>query len=146
LTNSGCFIDYEGVKRISPPSRAAIIDEYGELERAIAAFKPAAQRKAELEKEIASWYEDGPAEAEFTAEGRLYRVLVSPKALKRPIFDMSKLFNLLGKAKFLQVCSVPVGAIDREIPPEKHSAFLGEERTGRRGVESVARVPVARAA
>ena len=124
--------------------RSAVIDEYGELARRVAAFKPTAERKLELEKEIASWYAEQSAELEFAAEGRLYSVQISAKGIKREITDMGKLFALLGKARFLDVCSVPMQAIDREIPPEKHPAFLTEERKGRRAVDVVAKETASR--
>jgi hypothetical protein len=119
--------------------RGPVIDEYGELARRVTAFKPTAERKLELEKEIASWYGEEPADREFVAEGRFYSVQVSARGLKRTIVDMTKLFAAAGKARFLQICTVPVGAIDREFPVEKRKAFLAEERTGRRNVDVVAK-------
>jgi hypothetical protein len=124
--------------------RVAAIDEYGELARRVAAFKPTAERKLELEKEIAAWYDGEPAECEFVVEGRFYSARISARALKRTIVDMAKLFLLAGKARFLQLCTVPLGAIDREFPLDKRQAFLAEERKGRRSVDVVAKETASR--
>lgn len=131
---------------ISNKQRAAIIDEYGELERKIAAFKPVADRAAALKKEIASWYEHQPADEVFVAEGKLYNAQVSAKALERRVFDMPKLFSLLGRNRFLEFCKVSLAAIDQHVASEKHPAFLHSERSGNRTVKTVAISPAQKAA
>jgi hypothetical protein len=126
--------------------RSAIIDEYGELDRRIAEFKPICDRAAALKKEIVSWFERESADQSFVAEGLRYTVQISPKAVERRIVDMAKLFLRIGKAKFLELCRFPLAAIDQHIPAENHSEFLLSERSGNRSVKAVAKASAIRKA
>jgi len=125
----------------TPAKRVAIIDEFGELERRLKVQKPERDRHKALEAEIVAWYRDEPAEESFVAEGTLYSVRISARAKKRTIFNLDKVFRLLGKIKFLSLASIPLSAVDRELPDADHSTFLKEERSGSRSVEAVAIVP-----
>lgn len=122
--------------------RAAVVDEFGELERQVALLKPTLDRHAALKKEIASWYEFHSAGAAFTEAGKRYEVQISAKAKVRTITDKTKLFTALGKGRFIDLAKISLEAIDRLIPRLHHPAFLSEEQTGNRAVRAVARCAV----
>jgi hypothetical protein len=126
--------------------RPRVVDEFGELSRQIAAFKPVIDRHKVLEREIASWYDsDNPAEA-YEIEGSVYTAQVSARKRERRIVDMGKLFRHLGKLDFIRWCTFPLSAIDKLIASDLQSEFLTEERTGSRSVKAVAKAPLKRAA
>lgn len=115
----------------------AIVDEFGELERQIALWKPRIDRAAELRKIIENWYANDVAEESFTIAGKLYMVVLSPRAKKRSIVGMTKLYKLLGAKIFLEWCTFPLQAIDGlHIDP---TGIVNEERSGNRTVKAVLR-------
>lgn len=119
--------------------RAAIIDEYGELQRRVDEFRPVAERCAMLARTIASWYADEPPEESFVEEGRRYSVQISPRTVKRTIVNMAKLYALVGKAKFLEMATVTLSAVDKHVAAPLHSKFIRAEMTGERRVKAVAK-------
>ena len=122
--------------------RAALIDRYGELKRQIDEFKPTVEEAKKLEAEIASWYEDHPAEDAAIAEGAAYTVQVSPREFKREIYDKGKALHLVRKAcggitALLELLTLPLKVIDQYVPEQKQKLFLVKERTGPRTVKPV---------
>lgn len=69
------------------PSRAAIIDELGEVERKFRLWSPGvnphAARLAELRATVLGWYAGQPPGAEFVEEGKAYRLQVKPCQYRR---------------------------------------------------------------
>lgn len=125
---------------LSNKQRVAIIDRFGELKRRVAEFKPTSDEAAKLEKEIASWYEDEPADEAFVAAGNSYTVQIGPKALERRITDMPRVLTIVGKSRFLEICRFPLAAVDQHIPATQVPDVLSSERSGNRTVKAVAKV------
>lgn len=119
--------------------RAAIIDEFGELQRRVDEFRPVAERCTALARTIASWYADEPAGESFVEEGRYYSVQISPRTIKRTVVNMPKLYALLGKAKFLELATVTLAAIDKHVAAPLHAKIIRAEMTGERRVKAVAK-------
>jgi hypothetical protein len=126
--------------------RRGAVDEYGELCRQVAAFKPVLDRQKALEREIASWYDEQAPEEAYEVEGTVYTVQISARKRERRITDLPALFKHLGKLEFVRWCTFPLSAIDKLIDKDLQSEFLTEERTGSRTVKAVAKAPLKRAA
>jgi hypothetical protein len=123
--------------------RLAIIDEFGQLQQDVDAFKPKKDRHAELRDQIASWYEKEPARQPFVEHGLRFTLQVSECANERTVSSMSKLFKFLGVEAFLKLCKLPLGAVDAAVPKIRHKEFLTEEPTGPRKIKAVPKFPVA---
>ena len=134
------------VVELCPRDRRKVIDEYGELHRRVAGYKPDIDRAAALKKEIESWYADSESAESFEAEGELYRVQIGPKAHQRTIVAITKVFRTLGQKQFLQNCTFPLGRLDTLLPSAVELGIAKEERTGPRKVEVVSLVPLEKAA
>lgn len=121
--------------------RAPIVDEFGELERKVAEFKPTRDRHEALKKQIAGWFEATPADQPDQVEGQVYVVQASPRANQRLITSIPKLFRRLGQKLFLEVASIPLKAIDAHIPASEHESFIVEKRSGSRSIKAVLKNP-----
>lgn len=121
------------------PEQIAQIDEYGELRRQIQIHKPVADRAEQLSKIIQGWYELQPADQAFTAQGNRYDVQVGAREKVRKVFDIGKLFKIVGATKFLRIVKVNLTDLDRELPIEKHPEFLSEKQEGKRRLTPVMR-------
>ncbi len=122
--------------------RLAIVDEFGELERQIAEFKPKTERHKALKEQILSWYADLDGAATAQAEGRRYSVQIGTRQNQRTITKPWKAWALLRRAigldQVMELVTIPLAAIDRYIPAEQHAWILSEARTGARKVVAVA--------
>ena len=125
-------------------ARIALIDEFGELDRRVAEFRPVVDRHKRLKEEIEGWYERDEATDSFVAEGNCYQLQISARSNKRKIIGMAKLFTALGKTRFLELCSFPLTVLDRLLPDS--AAYVSEERTGSRTIKPVAKAVLERAA
>lgn len=124
-------------------NRAALIDEYGELQRLFAGLAPQAKRLKALSKTLQGWYADEDAEKSFIALGAAYELHVSERENRRSVLDIPRLFTHVGKTKFLEACSITLEAVERLVPVELRDVFIGQARTGPRTLQTVARAPVA---
>lgn len=136
---SRCVWRYKDVA-LSIKQRAAVIDRYGELKRRAAEFKPTSDEAAKLGKEIASWYDDEPADEAFVAAGNSYTVQIGQKAIERRITDMPRVLTIVGKSRFMQLCGFPLAAVDQHIAATQIPDVLSSERSGDRTVKAVAKV------
>lgn len=125
-------------QRSGASAHAAIIDEYGELSRRVAEFKPTIDRHKKLKDEIESWYALKPAGEAFVEHGEAYSVQLSARAHERTIISMDRLYKRLGKTRFLEWATFPLSVIDKLFA--NPGEILKSERTGHRKVEAVARV------
>jgi hypothetical protein len=121
-------------------ARALVVDEYGELSQKMALWAPPmnpyAQRNAELQLQILSWYENEPAEKKFIAEGTRFKVPVKARRLKREVINIPKLLKIWGMKKIAELWEPPLNVIEKEVPENKHSLYIKEERTGPRALGS----------
>jgi hypothetical protein len=120
--------------------RAAKIDEFGDLDRRIADFKPVLARHSDLRSEILGWYPAlGPDES-TTANGSRWDVQISPCDKRRLITFAGKkrLHKIWGIAEFLRRCSLALKALD-DIPASEHADYTVQERTGPRHLQPLPR-------
>lgn len=126
--------------------RILIVDEIGQLENELALIKPKAKRVEVLKKEIQGWAESYPSEQPLMFEGERFAVQVSAKGNKRRISSMGKLFELLGKLKFLALCSFTLKAAEENLTAAQLNDVVVEELgVGERSVKAMQRaLPFAR--
>lgn len=125
------------------PSRAAIIDEFGELDRRVAELKPVIDRHKELKQTICGWCDKIEADKGAVFEGRRYSAHVAAAKITRKITDKLRAFNLLKKVLGLrgavEKVTIPLEkAVDAYIPEKQHKLFLVEV-PGSREVHAVAK-------
>jgi hypothetical protein len=112
--------------------RAAVIDEYGRLDRELTGYKPKFARLEQLRKQIQSWYDKEDAAEEFSAEGSEFTVEVGPRTIERKIISMKELKTRLGLVRFLQFAKFPLSVLDEIIPAADQSTLVTSDRTGSR--------------
>ena len=127
------------------------IDEFGELDRQVMAFRPTLRRREELGKKLQRMIE-GPDDKSVTVHGNVYDLIASPREIRHSIADMGKLFHAAGQKAFLENCAFPLSnlaklAIDTSgilsedrIGPRRLDPVLRESATARRIVKPNARV------
>lgn len=126
--------------RTDDQERIQKIDEYGELKRQEALFKPASDRLKQLREEINGWYANEPADKPVTVHGRLYILTLTPRENERSIVSMAKLFTAAGRTTFLRLCRFPLTAFDQlKLPAE----LVTTARTGPRTISAVPKSPMA---
>lgn len=129
------------------PTREQLVDEFGELDRQIAALKPKLDRYESLKKEIRGWYQDHAADQPAIASGAVYEIQVSARGRERSLSLKAKLtvFAKLKKARFVELASITLTAIERA--PELGEEFLAKicewKQTGARTLIVVAKRPAA---
>lgn len=126
---------------VTPAQQAAIVDEYGELERQLGQYAHIAKRANELRKKIESWFANEEPDKTYLVDGKLYRAIVGQRATRRVISNMKKLFDTLGVKSFLENCTFSLTSLDRmQIDT---AGILSEDRTGPRTVAAVLKAPPA---
>lgn len=122
--------------------RIAIVDEYGALSDELARIAPAIQRHALLKAEIESWYRTEPADENYVAVGTRYEVQIGVREFRRKIVahGMERLFTVLGKVKFLTLCTFPLTMLDQVTSIADQGRIVEKDRTGPRTIKSVALV------
>ena len=130
------------------PSRAEIIDRFGDLYWKLEALKPEFEN---IKKQIGSWYADHPADKPAYCEGARYSVQLGVRENRRRITDKWKVFSLLkkilGLPALVDLLTIPLKeAVDKHIPEDRHKLFLVQERTGPRTLIPVPRTEEGRRA
>jgi hypothetical protein len=119
------------LKTASPPNRAAIIDEFGNLCRLRDEFAPFEKRHGQLYKEIKTWYENEPAEKTFTEKGLRYQLDVGMQAEAKTI-NMRLAYKILGLEKFLKACTLTLKALGELLGSAEIDCLTTLARTGHR--------------
>ncbi len=127
-------------------TRAALVDEFGELDRQVKAFSETAKRHESLRKTIVAWFPNLPGDQAAIISGQLYQVNVGMREEKRSILSMVKVFKAVGKTKFLEACSFTIDALETALGKVPAEAFLDRSRTGARKVTAVLNAPAQPAA
>ena len=121
-----------------PNSRESLIDEYAELRQKMRAWNanvnPYAARFDELNRLILSWYEDHPADRSAIAEGRRWKLPITARRWQRSIQNLAGFFRKVGRERFLELCSVTLGAIEKEISADKLELYIHSEQSGNRSI------------
>ena len=113
--------------------RALIIDEFGELSRQVQLWAPTIRRRDELRRIIENWYALADPNLGGTVAGRVYQVVIGPRAEHR-IIDCRLLLEQLGD-EFFDNCTYPLKYFDA-LKINK-SGLSKSERTGSRSVTPV---------
>ena len=123
----------------TPAGRAAIIDEYGRLDEAIAELRPIEKRHEALRRQILSLYADADPAAAIEPEGMHYVLTLGPAAVRRRITNMRAIVDKIGLDAFLLICNVSLEKLDGVIIPTDQSGIVVSDRTGPRQLRSVAK-------
>lgn len=125
---------------MSEAKRIAIVDEFGELSDQIARIAPQLQRQQLLKAEIESWYRNEPPDENYVALGTRYEVQVGVREYRRKIGKggMERLFTVLGKVKFLGLCTFPLTVMDQVTTIADQNRICEKDRTGPRSIKAVA--------
>src|SRR6185436_20314297 len=108
----------------------ALIDEYGELDRRLQMQAPDVARHVVLKAAIKSWFDGAPADADGIVEGRVYRLHLSARERERRVRSMRDLVAVIGLEKFLELASVPIGALEDLLGKTRAAGLVIEARTG----------------
>jgi hypothetical protein len=131
--------------QLVPPSdrnsKEAVIDEFGQLDREVAAFKPTLDRHKLLKEKILSWFPELPGDQAASVSGLLYDANISPRENERRILDMASVYKNVGKARFLEICKLTLKALEGTMGVEQAAAFFVSERTGPRKVTAIPKAP-----
>lgn len=120
--------------------RVAVVDELGQLEAELAAIAPKKKRVDVLKKEVQVWADQYPPETAIIFEGEQYCAQVSARTHRRRIADMAKVFVLLGKKKFLELCGFTLKCVEENLCPADVSSVVVEDQyVGERTVRSLQR-------
>lgn len=135
------------VQAIRPDAkRAAVINEFGDLDLEIQHMAPKAARHKLLKDEIVSWSKDEDGEKPCVFPADRWTVQFMPRENRRTIFDPRKAFNalkkIIGMDATMALVDVPLGAgIDKFIPEEQHKLFLTRAHTGPRSMTVIPTAP-----
>ncbi|MBM3744182.1 MAG: hypothetical protein FJW34_00120 [Acidobacteria bacterium] len=114
---------------------AELIDELGAIQQALAPLKALEKRAGAIRETIVGWMARRKPEATGTFEGKRWVAVVGPQQNQRTIKNLEKLFDRLGKKRFLDLCSVRLMALEDEIPLAERGEFIEEALRGPRKLE-----------
>lgn len=120
------------------PELKAQIDELGALEEEIAPIQPKLKRVTLLRKAVAEAADavSQPGESR-KLDGTKYVALVGPRKSERFIKSIAKVFSIVGKALFLDNCSMTLKKVEELVPdPQQQAQLIGCELTGTRSVDT----------
>jgi len=123
--------------------RKKIVDRYGELDVELKRFGPQIREHKALGETIRSWFDDAEAASEFVANGFRFDVQVSARPEERQVFSYKTLYRILRKEKFLELATITLKLIERNVPENLHHRFLTKAPTGSRRLQAVSRSPIA---
>lgn len=136
----------QNIADAKPSDCTAVLDEFGELDRRVQAFKPAASRHKLLRETILAWYPDLPGDQAASLSGQLYDVRITECDNETHVLSMPKLFKAMGRVDFLAACKVTIKAMQARLGEAATALHLEKRRTGPRHVVAVPKAsPVAMA-
>lgn len=129
---------------------AKIVDELGRIERELQAaaaaaaveaakLQPKYARAAVLRAILLAACEQTPAGEPLVMPGKNFDAIVSQREIRRTMAAPLKIFNKIGKGRFLSACTVTLAALQRVAAPADYDALVTEERTGPRTLRIAAR-------
>lgn len=113
--------------------RAAIIDEFGDVDKQRKAFAPIEKRYGQLRDEIKSWHDSAPGAEEFTEKGTRWQLDVGTRADVTTV-KIYAVFRKLGITKFLKACTVTLKALADFLPEAEIDQLTTVARTGSRNI------------
>ena len=122
------------------PTKADVVDEYGELDRLIQAHKVIADRHELLKKTIKSWFDDHPADQPAVANGRQYTLQISARQVERTLAP-ARVWKLVGRDKFLSICQIAIGKLEELVGKGEVAKLAVEAQTGSRRIKAIAAAP-----
>jgi hypothetical protein len=114
-----------------------MVDEFGELDRRMQLLSPDCARYDVLKRAIKSWFDGMPPDADGIVEGRVYRLHLSARERERRVRSMRDLIGVIGLDKFLELASVPIGALEDLLGKTRAAKLVIEARTGSRRIKAV---------
>lgn len=114
---------------------AALVDEYGQLEKELAPLKPKLNRLERLAKSFRQLAEEADAAIPVVFAGRDYEITLSARGPRTMVAPMAAVYKKLGKDLFLQVAGVTISALEAHVHPEIVASLTHEEQTGPRKID-----------
>jgi len=114
-----------------------MVDEYGELDRRLQMQAPDVARYDTLKRAIKSWFDIVPPDVNGVIEGYVYRLHLSARERERRVRSMRDLVAVIGLEKFLELASVPIGALEDLLGKTRAAGLVIEARTGSRRIKAV---------
>lgn len=120
----------------SPQINPELVDQYVDLYSKMAAWRPNLNPHAapfeRVKAEILAFYENHPAKEPAIAEGKRYRVPVTPRQVKRWPINVLGFFRKVGKDAYLQMCQPGLGQIEHMIEKDRLDLYIASSQTGPR--------------
>jgi hypothetical protein len=116
---------------------SALVDQLGHLDLEIAALKEKQAEASLLRAELVARLGLEATQA-LSVNGQQFVAQIGEQQMKRKITDMPRLFAILGKRKFVEHCSFPLGALDKLTNPLERKEILEQERNGARSWKTFA--------
>jgi len=110
---------------------ASLCDEFGDLSLLRDQFAPTQTRYNKCREAIAALVRDRDPEDEFKVEGERYRVMISARGFERRV-DNALARKTLGAAKFIEVATVTLKALEDYLLKPDIEKLTITERTGHR--------------
>lgn len=140
--------DHQPPGPVPVPTRAELIDRFGELDRRYRLWKPDEDEYEALKAQIKSWYENFPAEKAVAEEGKLYKVILTAR-INKSTPNIPKLLKKFGRAAFREMIVVYKTAVEKALQAMKERAdedavdeYFTSGRTGSRRISVVLIAPV----
>jgi hypothetical protein len=118
---------------------AAVIDEAGRLDAELAAVEPKRARLKLLKEIIAARAGNLQPEESPFYDGEEFSALVSAIENETAISDMEAVFRMLGKPKFLDLCSMTLKNLREHLTTAQFAIVTKKARTGSRSVKLLSR-------
>lgn len=140
------------LQAVKPEKIEVIFDEFGDLDRQVQQFKPVADRHEELKKRIRQWFEDQgyAADASAIAHGKRYEIHASERKHERELISKLKAWLILRRGlsvgKCLELWSITLKNLEKNIAATQLAPLLRNERTGHRTITAVPKAPPPKAA
>jgi hypothetical protein len=121
-----------------PAIDPALIDEYCDLREKMKAWKPSlnphAARFDELKTLILASVEKEPANRPIVAPGTRWTLPITARHIQRSVVNLAAFFKVVGRDRYLELCSPTLAAVENEISAEQVGRFITSAQTGGRTI------------
>lgn len=122
-----------------------LVDEYADLERALAPHRANLRRFEELARLLRLAANEAPGNKPVTIRGERHDVTLSIAGMKTIIAPAAVLYETLGRETFLKIASTTVKALEEHVDPLRVAGVTHQEQTGTRTIAIAAKTKTAKA-
>jgi hypothetical protein len=120
------------------PTLADLIDELGSIDEQLGPLEPKRKRATELRKTISASIPLQPEES-TVVNGVKFCATVGPKKNETKIQSIARVFKILKKETFLEICSVTLEKLKTAVGEVQFSTLVITSRTGARTIDTFRR-------